>query len=92
MNTLNKQSFSSPFAQTYNSVNDIKFRHNLDGVMLTSTQGITEPVAPQLPRHSQRKVVKRNATKKLTSSSPFTSSLLSTSPSSSSLLSSSSSS
>ena len=26
MNTLNKQSFSSPFAQTYNSVNDIKFR------------------------------------------------------------------
>ena len=67
MNTLNSKvvkTFSSPFAQTYTSINDIKFRHNLDGVSITSTQGNTETATPQLPSRPQRKVVKRNATKK----------------------------
>ena len=74
MNTLNKQSFSSPFAQTYTSINDIKFRHNLDGVMITSTQCNTEHIT--LPR-SSRKVVKRNAFK---NSLPSTESVSSSSP------------
>ena len=62
MNTINTPTFSSPFAQTYNSINDIPFRHNLDGVMITSTQCNTAPVVAALPR-SSRKVVKRNAFK-----------------------------
>ena len=65
MNTLNKQSCSSPFAQTYTSINDIKFRHNLDGVMITENKGNSEPVALPRPLHPLRKIVKRNATKKI---------------------------
>ena len=38
MNTLNKQSFLRPFAQSYNSIHDIKFRKKLDGVAITSAQ------------------------------------------------------
>ena len=82
MNTLNSKvvnTYSSPFAQTYNSINDIPFRHNLDGVMITSPQVNTDMVPP-LP-HPSRKVVKRNTFK---NSSPVSvSSTLSVSASSS---------
>jgi len=68
MNTLNSKAvntYSSPFAQTYNSINDIKFRHNLDGVMITENKGDSVPVPLPQPLHPQRKVVKRNAIKNL---------------------------
>ncbi len=47
---------SSPFNQTYNSVADVLFAANVDGIMLT--QCIKKP-EPTIPKPRNRKVVKR---------------------------------
>ena len=52
MNTLNSKvvkTFLCPFAQTYNSFNDIKFRKNIDGVMIPSNKGNNAPGVAVLP-------------------------------------------
>ena len=63
MITLNKKvikTFSGPFAQTYNSINDIRFRHNLDGVMIPSNKGNNAPgvaLPSPPPPHFPKKLI-----------------------------------
>ena len=47
----------SPFNQTYNSVADVLFAANVDGIMLT--QCIKKPEPTTIPKPRNRKVVKR---------------------------------
>ncbi len=64
MKILNKQSlFTQTYTYTYNSINDIKFRKNIDGVMIPSHKGnanlIVAAPALQSPRppHFPKKLI-----------------------------------
>ena len=61
MNTLNRKLFLRPFSQTYNSINDIKFRKNLDGVIITENKSnanlVVSTLSSPLPPHFPKKLI-----------------------------------
>ena len=62
MKILNKKvikTFSGPFAHTYNSINDIKCRHNMNSIAITENKGNPEPIAlpSPLPPHFPKKLI-----------------------------------